>query len=461
MKKLNITKERFEKSRYFQNKYGKLKYVSESGRLFKTNKGKVLKFNEGTFWPTPENERIPVYTIELSRIDDDEAYVETPMKYSKIYHSDEEAFEDAEKLADEYANEDGKFEVHVMAGEYQIGDGEDIYGDPYVDGSIQTGLGWKKAKMVNESYEVSPEIEDRLNSILADEFLAAEFYRLAELAMKGKKQHLLSEIAEENGEDELEDHFKNLSEWMQSKGLRVVTNHDEMLDITGATVFTVEDGDSTEEIVDKLIQSEEEAIEAYENLIPETDLDLRVMLCGFLKDEREHLKELMDCRDEMGGESPIEDREIELDDEPEENEIEQIDEGTKMIHKDKPFRVRNIDWDADLPTGPITVDFGAPLEFGDEKYNITLWLEEEYDAKVLDFDFKRARNFDEDCPEYAVSNIEWDANLPKSVVVNVPYDVVDAGYDEVEEYISDYLSDKYGFCHYGFECPQLDRMYNS
>lgn len=46
MKKLNITKEQFEKSRYFKDKYGKLEYVSESGRLFKTNKGKVLKFKE-------------------------------------------------------------------------------------------------------------------------------------------------------------------------------------------------------------------------------------------------------------------------------------------------------------------------------------------------------------------------------------------------------------------------------
>ena len=48
MKKLNITKEKFEKSRYFQRKYGKLEYVSESGKYFKTNKGNVLKFvNEG------------------------------------------------------------------------------------------------------------------------------------------------------------------------------------------------------------------------------------------------------------------------------------------------------------------------------------------------------------------------------------------------------------------------------
>ena len=46
MKKLNITKERFEKSKYFQDKYGKLEYVSESGKIFKTDKGKVLMFKE-------------------------------------------------------------------------------------------------------------------------------------------------------------------------------------------------------------------------------------------------------------------------------------------------------------------------------------------------------------------------------------------------------------------------------
>ena len=48
MKKLNITKEAFEKSRYFTEKYGKLEYVSESGKVFKTNKGKVLMFKEST-----------------------------------------------------------------------------------------------------------------------------------------------------------------------------------------------------------------------------------------------------------------------------------------------------------------------------------------------------------------------------------------------------------------------------
>lgn len=44
MKKLNITKEQFDKSRYFKHKYGNLKFVSESGKLFKTDTGKILKF---------------------------------------------------------------------------------------------------------------------------------------------------------------------------------------------------------------------------------------------------------------------------------------------------------------------------------------------------------------------------------------------------------------------------------
>ena len=42
MKKLNITKKQYEESKYFNKKYGALKFVSESGRLFKTDKGVVL-----------------------------------------------------------------------------------------------------------------------------------------------------------------------------------------------------------------------------------------------------------------------------------------------------------------------------------------------------------------------------------------------------------------------------------
>ena len=52
MKKLNITKEAFNKSKYFTSKYGKLEYVSESGKIFKTSKGHFLKFKEAKEKPS-------------------------------------------------------------------------------------------------------------------------------------------------------------------------------------------------------------------------------------------------------------------------------------------------------------------------------------------------------------------------------------------------------------------------
>ena len=44
MKKLGITKEQFEESAELKNQYGNLAYVNESGSIYKTDKGKILKF---------------------------------------------------------------------------------------------------------------------------------------------------------------------------------------------------------------------------------------------------------------------------------------------------------------------------------------------------------------------------------------------------------------------------------
>ena len=207
-------------------------------------------------------------------------------------------------------------------------------------------------KLQCESYEVSEELAQQLRSVLSDEFLAAEAYRIAEYAMAGKKQHLLEEVAEENGKDELEDHFKNLCEWMQSKGIKVVTSHKEMEQITNCTPIEIEDGESTVSILEKLILSEVEAISVYEDIIPETKLDLKVMLAGFLKDEREHLKALMDIRAELGG-TNIEDMEIELDDDEPEDEMydesvvineRELDMGEKLERVVEPEEVATVQW---------------------------------------------------------------------------------------------------------------------
>ena len=47
MKKLNITKKQYDESKYFTKKYGAIKFVSESGKHYKTDKGVVLAL-EGT-----------------------------------------------------------------------------------------------------------------------------------------------------------------------------------------------------------------------------------------------------------------------------------------------------------------------------------------------------------------------------------------------------------------------------
>ena len=83
---------------------------------------------------------------------------------------------------------------------------------------------------INESYAVSEELGAKLNSILADEFLAAMFYRLCIVAMKGRKQHQLEELAEENGKDELEDHAYWLLERLDqlNKQPETIKNIDEL-----------------------------------------------------------------------------------------------------------------------------------------------------------------------------------------------------------------------------------------
>ena len=158
-------------------------------------------------------------------------------------------------------------------------------------------------KMITESYKISDDVLNELRSILSEEYLANEMYRMAYFAMLGKKQHLLQDVSMENAKDEFDDHFTNLMNWMQSNGLEVVTSRDEMVKLAQCTLFHFKDGASTIEVLDSLILSEQEAISHYEDVLDMDGVkyDLHVMLAGFLKDEREHLKALMDIRAELGG----------------------------------------------------------------------------------------------------------------------------------------------------------------
>ena len=62
--------------------------------------------------------------------------------------------------------------------------------------------------------------------------------------------------------------------------------------------------------------------------------------------------------------------------------------------------------------------------------------------------------------EYVISNIIWDTDgekitLPEKLRVEVPETIKD-GY-EINEYISDEITNKTGFCHYGFNVePEIN-----
>ena len=59
-----------------------------------------------------------------------------------------------------------------------------------------------------------------------------------------------------------------------------------------------------------------------------------------------------------------------------------------------------------------------------------------------------------------VTNIKWDTDgedidLPKEMEVELPEYIDETDEDEVDEYVSDYISDETGFCHYGFDIKEV------
>ena len=108
MKKLNITKDKFTESKYFTTKYGKLEYVSESGNVYKTDKGHLLKFKESK---NLVNEGAGAgYTVEIKGL-----------KFGKII---DYKWEKGEKSWEDYCT----VKVEVVPGDYEIG-AESYYDD--------------------------------------------------------------------------------------------------------------------------------------------------------------------------------------------------------------------------------------------------------------------------------------------------------------------------------------------
>ena len=60
--------------------------------------------------------------------------------------------------------------------------------------------------------------------------------------------------------------------------------------------------------------------------------------------------------------------------------------------------------------------------------------------------------------KYTITNINYDTDgeiidLPKMIIVDVPSDILD---EDIEDYLSDEISNISGFCHKGFSIVELD-----
>lgn len=60
-------------------------------------------------------------------------------------------------------------------------------------------------------------------------------------------------------------------------------------------------------------------------------------------------------------------------------------------------------------------------------------------------------------------NIRWDTDEDSHIFKTLPQEVLYEGYiceedrNEIDEILSDYLSDNWGFCHYGFNFEVLEK----
>lgn len=138
MKKLNITKEQFNRSRYFKNKYGKLEYVSESGKLFKTNKGKVLMFKEsydrGVSRKTLKELKSAIGTLDMMlKQDEDNGTIMMQKEFVRLLHVVEDKVQKAlelqskMKVRNSYPDEDEyplEESTEVNEGSFQVLDSD-------------------------------------------------------------------------------------------------------------------------------------------------------------------------------------------------------------------------------------------------------------------------------------------------------------------------------------------------
>ena len=142
------------------------------------------------------------------------------------------------------------------------------------------------------------DIEKLLNLFIANEYFAWKQYFMAKVVAKGDSLKYSNSVFSENGNEELDEHFKELVDYAQSLDIDVEINPNQMEKNASTPYKDLKSSQSTKELVKILIDDEKRAIDEYEKAsegnVAKEYPSLRFMFAEMAKDERLHLKELVD-----------------------------------------------------------------------------------------------------------------------------------------------------------------------
>ena len=144
-----------------------------------------------------------------------------------------------------------------------------------------------------------------INSLIADELLAAAQYKTAHIVACGKAFAFADKVFLKNGDEEYEDHVEELVDFAQSMKIPLHVNPSDAAQNCTTPYVDVSDCEDTESLVCILLDAEEKAIAAYEAAAKSAaacEYPSFGYLCSEIAlDERGHKKELEDVLGQIRG----------------------------------------------------------------------------------------------------------------------------------------------------------------
>ena len=153
--------------------------------------------------------------------------------------------------------------------------------------------------MKDEEEKKDKKVQDALNKLISDEWVAGNVYKQFVVLVKDCCKHQIAEIMLDTADDELNDHYASLVAFAKQNGYDVPSTYSEMKKYADkADVKLFESCKKDQDALFYLnegIKSEERAIETYEKYVDNEDLkcepNLEVIIKNNYYDEQQHLED--------------------------------------------------------------------------------------------------------------------------------------------------------------------------